>query len=856
MLMRNRDSTTGNNSQSVDSPRGRTGAPGATWTRLAADALRHDIRYGLRLMGRAPGFTAAVVLLLALGIGANTAIFSLIDAVTLRELPVREAGQLVELVSAYPGEPRMNHFGWKDYEHYRERNHVFSDLIGVSPVRFQVAVNGADRESLYGEYVVGDFFSVLGVRPVIGRLIAPQDDKVGAPESAVAVVSWSYWQRRLNLNPSILGTQIVVNGVPATVIGVAPREFFGLHVGIMPAVWIPAAMEPLIQQPSQRLAGSLGLALVGRLKPGVSIEQARAEMTVLDLVRTDEIAKRSNNPLWRQVRLDVQSAATGTSWLRDVLGRPLLVLMTSVALLLLIACTSVASMLLARSTARQSEIVTRVALGASRTRLVGQLLIESALLSVSGGAVGVLVAYLGADALARAWPMDTRMLSVPLEISLRPDLRVLLFTGAVAMATAVLCGLAPAWSAFAPDLMSLLRKTGPAGETRTRRILGQGLVIAQVALSVVLLSAVGLFVGHVSSLRNRDLGFERDSVLLVTLDPTRSGFPRDQLVRSYQELLGRFDAIPGVRSATFSGITPIAGGAASRFVTFEGVTEKPEDRRYVSVNWVAPKYFRTFGTPLLEGREFDLMDPTPPRLAIVNRALARHYFGGRSPIGRHLKFEGGTVSYEIVGVAGDAKYADLREPAPRTVYLSALQEGCGACSHFSLRIEGRPAAIINEARRAVSETLKGVPVSKVTTLTEQLDASIVPERFMAKLSGAFGTLAALLAALGLYGLLAYTVTRRTNEIGIRMALGATRSDVTRLVLASASRLVVLGVVLGIPIAVWGQRVGSSLIENLGGRTAMPIALAVGAMIVVALFAAFVPARRAARVNPMEALRDS
>jgi putative ABC transport system permease protein len=854
--MRSRDSATDDSAQQVDSSSGPDVEPRAAWTRVLADSLAHDLRYGLRLMGRAPGFTAAVVLLLALGIGANTAIFSLIDAVMLRKLPVREAGQLVELVSTYPGEPRMNYFGWNFYEHYRERNHVFSDLIGVRPVQFQVAVNGEDRESLYGEYVVGDFFSVLGLRPATGRLIAPQDDKVGAPESAVAVVSWSYWQRRLNLNPSILGTQIVVNGVPATVIGVAPREFFGLHVGIMPALWIPAAMEPLIQQPSQRLAGSLGLALVGRLKPGVSIEQARAEMTVLDRVRTDEIAKRSNNPQWRQVRLDVQSAATGISWLRDVLGRPLLALMTTAALLLLIACTSVASMLLARSTARQSEIATRVALGASRTRLVGQLLIESALLSVSGGAIGVLVAYLGADALARAWPMDTRMLSVPLEISLRPDLRVLLFTGAVAMATAVLCGLAPAWSAFAPDLMSLLRKTGPAGETRTRRIIGQGLVIAQVALSVVLLSAVGLFVGHVSSLRNRDLGFERDSVLLVTLDPARSGFPREQLIRSYQELLGRFEAIPGVRSATFSGITPIAGGAASRFVTFEGVPEKPEDRRYVSVNWVAPKYFRTFGTPLLDGREFGPEDGTAPRLAIVNKALARHYFGEKGPIGRHFRFDRGEVSYEVVGVVGDAKYADLRQPAPRTVYLSALQEACGACSHFALRIEGRAAAVINEARRAVSETLKGVPVSKVTTLTDQLDASIRPERFMAKLSGAFGMLAALLAALGLYGLLAYTVTRRTKEIGIRMALGATRRDVTRLVLANASKLVVLGVVLGIPVAVWAQRVGASLLENLRGRTAVPIAMAVVAMMVVALFAAFMPARRAAGVNAMEALRDS
>lgn len=822
------------------------------------DSVWQDVRYGSRMLRRSPGFAAVAIGILALGIGANTAIFSVINPLMLRQLPVREPAQLVELLSRYPGEPRMHSFSWKAYEHYRDHNHVFSDLIGVSPSRFQVSGDGFEPETVYGEYVVGTLFTALGVQPAVGRLIDSQDDQLGAGDPAVAVVSWPYWQNRFDLSPSIVGKRILVDGVPATIIGVTPREFFGLQVGRTPAVWLPAAMEPLIRRPSQRADGLLlGLALMGRLKPGVSIEQARAEMDVLDRWRVEEIAKRSNDPQWRNARIELEAAGAGFAGLRDQFARPLLLLMAIVALLLLIACTNVASMLLARAAARRREIAMRVALGAGRARLTRQLLTESLLLSAAGSVLGVLLAYFGADALARSWPLDTRLWGPqPLELQVHPDLRVLLFTAGIAVLTAVLFGLAPAWTALSHSPASSFRDTGTAGETRSRRLFGQSLIVAQVALSAVLLSTASLFVGHVSNLRNRDIGFQRHSVLLIRLDPARSGYSPDHLSRLYEDLLGRLETIPGVRSATLSAITPIQGPAASRFATVEGFEERPEDRRRLSLNSIAPKYFQTLGTPLVAGRDFQFQDAGRAPVAIVNQSMARYYFGDQNAIGRRITLEGGNVAHEIVGVVGDAKYAEIREAAPRTIYFNAFQEGRGRFSQFALRTDRAPTSVVEDVRRAVADVLKTVPVTRVTTLADQVDAAIVAERLMAKLAGAFGGLGALLAAAGLYGLLAYSVVRRTNEIGVRMALGATRRDVTRMVLKGALGLVCAGLVVGAPIAVWSKRFAASMVENLPVETAFPMAFAAVAMIVVALLAAYVPARRAARVNPIDALRHS
>jgi predicted permease len=815
-----------------------------------------DLRYALRLFGRSPVFTAVAVLSLALGIGANTAIFSVINAAMLRELPVRNPKELVQILATVPGDPRMSHFWWKFYEHYRDRNHVFSDLIGMSPARFEVTGDTSDAVTVDAAYVVGPFFPALGIGPAIGRLIGPEDDRLSAGDAAVAVLSWSFWQSQFNLSPSILNQRIMLNGVPATVIGVAPREFLGLQVGHAPKIWVPAAMEPLVQQPSQRANGTLGLALMARLKPGVRIDQAEAEMKVLDRVRVEELASSSRNPLWRQSLLEVEPASTGFSLLRERVNRPLLVLMAIVATILLITCTNLAGLLLARAAARRRELATRVALGAGRLRLVRQLLTESLLLSGAGGLAGVLLAYVGADALVRSWPFDARVRAIdPANFQVRVDASVLLFAAGVAVAAGVLFGLAPVRSALTAAPNSTLREIRSAGEPRSRQLFGRGLVVLQVALSVMLLSAAGLFVRHFSNLRDTNLGFERDGVLLVSLDTSRSSDSRDHLTALYPELLSRFSAIPGVRSVTLSAITPIQGAGASRFVNVDGFQEAPEARRYVSINWVTPQYFDTLGTPWLTGRDFGPEDEGGPRVAIVNQSFARYYFGDSPALGRRFQFDRQQESYEIVGVVADAKYSSLHEAAPRTVYLHALQEGSGRFSEFSLRTEVASAAIAGAVRAAVRDVLKTVPVTRIRTLADQVDASVPLERMLASLSGAFAVLGALLSALGLYGLLAFTVARRRREIGIRMALGATRRDVVHLVLARAAGLVSAGLVIGAVLALWARRFASSLIPDLPTDSSSQIVFAALTLVLVTLLAASLPARRAARIDPVEALRQ-
>ena len=548
--------------------------------------LWQDVRYALRAMRRTPGFTAVALLSLALGIGANTAIFSLIHTLMLRLLPVREPEQLVELLNKYPGEPHVNGFSWQSYQHFRDNNHVLSDLTGSSPARFNVRGEGLEAETVDGAYVVSNFFPALGVKPAAGRLIGPADDPAGAAGPAVAVVSWSYWNSRYNLSPAILGKRIVADDAPVTVIGVARREFFGLVAGSKTDIWLRAA------------PGRNGLHLLGRLKPGVSIDRARAELSVLYRWTIEERAGKSQDPLIRQLRFALEPAGAGlASRLREQFARPLLVLMAVVGLLLLMACTNVASMLLARGAARQREMALRVALGAGRLRLVRQVLTESLLLAAAGGLLGILLAYFGTDVLAGIMASGRDRI----ELQVRPDAGVLLFTAGAALLTGILFGLAPAWHAFACVPAIGLRGAGRAGETRFRRLFGKSLVVAQVALSVVLLSAAGLFAGNLADLKHLDLGFQRDHVLLVTLDPAHSGYSREQLSRPYQELLVRLEAIPAVRSATLSAGTPISGAGASRFATVEGYQERPEDRRYLTLNWVAPKYFETLGTPLLAG---------------------------------------------------------------------------------------------------------------------------------------------------------------------------------------------------------------------------------------------------------------
>jgi predicted permease len=833
----------------------------AIWQWPTVESFFADIRYALRTMRRTPIFTAVAVLSLALGIGANTAIFSLINTLMLRLLPVPHPEQLVELLSVYPGEPRTNGFSWQFYELFRNNNHVFSGLIGAEHSHFNVRVEGREPETVDGEYVVGDFFPVLGLKPLIGRLIGPEDDHIGSADSAVAVLSWSYWKDRFNLDPEILGKRIVVDDVPLTVVGVTPRAFLGLQIGVQSDIWMPVAVEPMIGRPSRVTSGHMNLGLMGRLKPGVSMEQARAEMSVLDQQRVAEISKTMKDPLWRQAKMDLEPAGAGFRRLRDQFAKPLLVLMAVVGSLLLIACTNVAGLLLARGAARQREMAVRVSLGASRFRLVRQMLTESLLLSALGSLLGVFLAYFGADALVRILTSGRPFVGLPahLHIDVYPDAHVLLFTAAVALFTGLLFGLAPAWNAFASAPATSLRQTGSVGETRFHRLFGKSLVVVQVAVSVVLLSGAGLFIRHLSNLENLDLGFHRDHVLLVTLDPQHSGYEREQLSRAYQELLGRLEAIPGVRSAALSAGTPISGSGAASFVKVEGHLEKPEDRRYVSINWVAPRYFETLGTPFMAGRDFSFQDQEGPRVAIINQAMARYFFGNESPIGKHFTIDrdwkgfGDDKPFEIVGMVGDAKYTEIREATRRTIYLNSFQDG-NVSSQFALRTRNDPEAVASDVRRTVGELLPAVRVERLTTLADQVDASIVPERLIATLSGWFGALGSALTAIGLYGLLAYTVARRINEIGVRMALGATPSDVTHMVLGNALGMVSAGLAIGAPVALWGKAFAASLIEGLPAKGSVPIAFSALAMTAIGLLAAYWPARRAARVDPMVALR--
>jgi predicted permease len=808
--------------------------------------LWQDARYALRGMRRSPGFTAVAVLSLALGIGANCAIFSLVETVMLRMLPVRHPEQLVELLQKYPGEPRMNgYWSARSYQNIRDHNHLFSAVIGTGFNNLaRLQAEGAEPETGVAEFVTGNYFADLGVTPALGRLIGPGDNPAAA-EGVVAVVSWSQWVNRFHADAGILGKRIRVQDVPATIVGVAPRAFVGLRVETKTDVWLP------------RKPADDGLVLLARMNPGTTIGQARAEMKVLYRFTIEERVAAGKDPLVRQLNVQVEPAGNGLATVRDRFGKPLTILMTVVALLLLLACVNIASMLLARGTGRERELALRTSLGASRGRLLRQALTESLILSAAGTLAGAVVAYIGTATLLRIIASARQHERVVLRV--QPDLQMLLFAAGIAIVAALLFGAAPAWSAFRTAPASALRQTGRAGQTRVRRLFEKALVATQVALSVLLLSSAALFIANLWDLKHADLGFRRDHVLLVTLDPSRSGYRREQLVPLFRELLNRLERIPGVRTASLGGPTPMLGAGASAFATVEGFQERPEDLRRISINYVSPKYFETLGIPLLAGRGFTFEDQANSSVAVIKQTFARYYFEGRNPIGKHVTLDTvtltpGSRTYEIIGVVGDANYAEIREPARPGIYLPTFRDGRVNSNSFLIRTDIDPESVAGDVRRVVRSVVPGVPVSRVTTLSDQIDASIVPERLIATLSGFFGVLGAVLAGIGIYGLLAYMVARRTNEIGIRMALGATKGDVTAIVLRDVLTTVLAGLILGIPMAIWGRRLAATLVQDIKLPTAAPFAVAAAGVVAVAFLASYIPARRAAGVDPMEALR--
>ncbi len=570
--------------------------------------LLQDARFGARMLRRAPLVTAVALLTLTLAIGANSAIFSLVDPLVFRDVPVRDPASLVQFTFQYPRDPPLNIFSLANYEQYRDGNHVFSDLFGLAPLTTE---SRTGEDPIAAEVVTGNVFQALGVRPALGRVLDVSDDKPGA--AAAAVVSWRYWKSRFNGDQRVLGSAIDIEDtrVPApmhvTVVGVAEPGFSGIVVGYRPDVWISLSAVP------DAMRSRAGLALAARLKPGVSIEQARAEMRVLDRARIDALAQR--DPQWLRVAIDVTPARTGLSTpLHQQFGGPLLLLMTMVGGVLLLACVNIGSLLLARGAARQQEMAVRVSLGAGRFRIVRQVLTESLLLAAMGGVLGIVGARFGATLLMRIMMSGTRSPGPSPHLDIPLDARVLMFTVAVTVLAALLFGLMPAIAAFVSAPAPALRQSG-AAQPRSRRVFGNGLVVAQVAISLALLSVSQLSIAHLRHLRDRSLGFDRNGVLLISINTSRAQ-NRQQLAALYREIVPRLEAVPGVRAVAASGTTPIALGAASRFLQAEGFEEPVQDRRRVSLNSVSPNYFATYGTPLLAGRDF--------RDADSERAAPRH----------------------------------------------------------------------------------------------------------------------------------------------------------------------------------------------------------------------------------------
>lgn len=858
------------------------------------ESLIQDVRYGLRQLRRNPGFTAVAIITLALGIGANTAIFSLIDAVMFKMLPVQQPQQLVVLNWASQGHPYFIHgidgwlekdksdrytstaFSYPVFETIRARNHVFSGVFGFyGDDTFNVSAGGQAAVAP-GEFVSGAYFSTLGVKAVIGRTLTPADDISGA--SPAAVISSSYWMNRFGGDPAVIGKAITVNDVPFTLVGVAAPKFGGLQPGRLADVWIPLHTHPQVDRdwwwlPNGQSIFSAGgewwVAVVGRLKSGVTDQQASAQVTAILQQATAGIEKPpAHRPFGVSLKaphVEVTSAANGMAALRREFSRPLLVLMALVALVLLIACANVASLLLARSTSRRREVAVRIALGAGRRRLIRQLLTESVLLSATGGLIGVILAYWASDALLGFM----RNASEPAHLQVSPDLRVLAFTGIVSALTGILFGLAPALSGTRFDLTPALKERaggaiGTGHPLRGMRFgLRDALVASQIAIALLLLIGAGLFIRTFRKLADQDLGFEHRNLLLFSIDPTQAGYKGEKLAIFYRELQRRIEAVPGVLSASLSRHWLVNDGWGGEGISIQGYTPKPGEEigngsidTYLHL--VGSRFFQTYGIPLLLGRTINDGDiEGSPKVGVINHAFARKYFGNAYPIGRRFGFGGEKNSSDIaiVGVVGDTTYGDLRQPPPPTIYVPYAQRltQLGAMN-FEVRTARDPKNWINPVRRTVHRLDKRLPLSDVETQHEQIDRATFEERLFASLTSIFGVLALVLACVGLYGAMAYAVARRTNEIGVRMALGAQKRDVLRLVLGQGMILALIGVGIGILGALGFARFLASLLY--GVKATDPITFIAVSLIltIVALLACYIPARRAAKVDPMIALR--
>ncbi|HEV2690844.1 MAG TPA: ABC transporter permease [Bryobacteraceae bacterium] len=804
-----------------------------------------DLRYALRMLRKAPGFTAVAILSLALGIGANTAIFSLVNAVMLRTLPVNRPDRLVLLTPVDRGNFEGN-FAYPDYQRLRDRNQSFSGVIASGSLdRADIALGGA-TERMDGELVSGNYFSVLGVQAAAGRLLGDQDDRTGAP--AAAVISHGFWKRSFAADPSALGKIVDVNGVPVTIVGVAPKDFLGESAGKAPAIWLPLSLQPLVEGAAGDLRGVryiTWLDVMGRLRDGVSLAQAQANVTVLQSQIQAEFKVDPQHDYLHHIAL--APGSHGSTELRQKFSRPALTLLSIVAVVLLMACTNLASLLLARAASRQREIGTRLAIGASRSRLIRQLLTESLVLSLLGGVLGLAIAFQGTRVLLDI-VNSGRGLVV---LNLQPDTRILLFTLAVSIGAGLLFGLVPALQAVRRNAVGLGSRNVASAERRWGW--RDALIAAQVALALLLLASGGLFLRTLRNLKTLDPGFRAENVLLVELDSSRDGYEGARLVSLATQVLERTAAIPSVRSASvsFFGNLSDAGGQGCCFAT-EGFTPRNRQDQQAALNYVAPDYFRTLGIPVLAGREFSLGDTAnSPKVAIINETMARHFFGARPAIGRRLEWV--KKQYQVVGVVKDSKYRELREKTPRMIYFSLLQD-----PHDLHMLQVRTAASPLAIARTIQEMLHAIDprlhIGDIGTLSKRIDAKLSREYLLADISSFIGALTLLLVSIGIYGTLAYSVARRTSEIGIRMALGAQPSSVKRMILRDILLVVAIGLAAGIGATLVSLRWIASLLFGVTPTDPLTIVAAALLLSMVALGAGYLPARRASRVDPLTALR--
>jgi predicted permease len=838
--------------------------------------LAGDLRFAFRSLRANPAFTAIAVASLALGIGANTAIFSLVDQLLLWSVPAREPGRLARLEGGRSGT-------YPFYREYRARNQVFSGLFASSdPVVSGIRPEGAAAVEVGRvSYVSGNLFGTLGVGAAEGRAIADPDD---APSgSPVAVLAYDYWQRRFGGDPRVLGRKLAVNGYPLVIVGVAEAGFGGLSPTARPSAFVPLSAYPLTtpgSAPVWNTPSMFWLTEIGRLKPGVPLGQAQAAMRVLwpqvvDAVNEGAARNGGRRRTYKDDRISLLPAAHGTTGGPAGGMDPLAALLFATGLVLLIACANVANLLLARANGRRREMALRAAMGATRARLVRQLLTESLLLAGLGGAFALAVAWAAVLGLAKANLVDA-------DLRFHPSLAVAGFSLAATLLTGVLFGLAPALRASRLGLAEAIKDGGSATAGGSRLRLGKTVIAMQVALSLALLVGAGLFVRTLRNLNHADIGFRKENVVIVDVDPSKLGYQGHRLRTFYDDLLARTRSVAGVRSAALSLMTPMGEWALSMSISAEGYQPAPGERMGVLANSVSEGYFTTLGIPMLLGRDFrpqeepavtpgnnilaamgrmsGQFDETPAsgsHVCIVSESLARHLFGDASPLGRHLSFEDKYTAegaLEIVGVVKDVHHGTVRHADPRgIVYIPSWSKGAEA-RMLSVRLAGDAAPAIAAIRRQVHEMDANVPVLRTRKLEEYVNASFERERLIAYLCAVFGALALGLASVGLYGVMAYAVTQRTKEIGVRIALGAQRGDVIGMVLRESLLPVLAGLAAGVAGALALARLVAGMLYGVAPRDPVTIVLAAVAMLGVSLAAAAIPARRASRVEPMTALR--